>query len=217
MNLTSVSLGTNVNYIGTMAFQNCQSLTNITFPNSLVSIGFLAFFHCKNLVNISIPNSVTTIGLNAFDSCFSLTSITIPSSVTFLGCSAFNNCSNLASIYFKGNLPSTTGDPLSGANLATCYYLPGTIGWSSTFLGQPTLLWNPTIQTAGASFGIRTNRFGFNITGTSGLTVIVEASTNPINSAWIPVATNTIAGGSSYFNDSKWTNYPSRFYRFRSP
>jgi hypothetical protein len=29
--------------------------------------------------------------------------------------------------------------------------------------------------------------------------------------------TNTLAGGSFYFSDPEWTNYPSRFYRVRSP
>jgi len=31
------------------------------------------------------------------------------------------------------------------------------------------------------------------------------------------VRTNTLTGGASYFSDAQWTNYPSRFYRFRSP
>jgi hypothetical protein len=30
---------------------------------------------------------------------------------------------------------------------------------------------------------------------------------------WSPVATNTLTGGSSYFSDPQWTNYPTHFYR----
>jgi hypothetical protein len=74
-----------------------------------------------------------------------------------------------------------------------------------------------TMQTSDDSFGLRTNRFGFNITGPSNLVVVVEASTNLANPGWSPVRTNTLTGGSSYFNDAQWTNYPTRFYRLRWP
>ena len=30
-------------------------------------------------------------------------------------------------------------------------------------------------------------------------------------------ATNTLTGGTAYFGDPQWTNYPGRFYRLRSP
>ena len=79
------------------------------------------------------------------------------------------------------------------------------------------VLWNPQVQTSDASFGVRTNQFGFTITGTSNLVIVVEACTNLANPIWSPVATNTLTGGSSYFSDPQWTNYPARFYRLRSP
>jgi Beta-propeller repeat len=84
-------------------------------------------------------------------------------------------------------------------------------------VGAPTTATSPTIQTADASFGVRTNRFGFNITSATNLVVVVEASTNLTNPVWIPVSTNAITGGTSYFSDPQWTNYPGRFYRIRSP
>ena len=103
------------------------------------------------------------------------------------------------------------------ADTPTAYYLPGTTGWGATFGGCPTALWMPQVQTGDASFGVRTNQFGFNITGASGLTLVVEACTNMANPIWFPVETNTFTGDSSYFSDPQWTNYPNRFYRFRSP
>ena len=49
---------------------------------------------------------------------------------------------------------------------------------------------------------MRTNQFGFTITGSSNIVVVVvEASTNLANPAWYPLAANTLAGGSSYFSD----------------
>jgi hypothetical protein len=101
----------------------------------------------------------------------------------------------------------------------TVYYLPGTTGWSAfaTNAAIPTALWLPQVQTRDASFGVRTNQFGFNINAASGMVVVVEVCTNLANPIWSPVETNTLTGGSSYFSDPQWTNYPSRFYRLRSP
>jgi hypothetical protein len=73
------------------------------------------------------------------------------------------------------------------------------------------------VQTSDASFGVQANQFGFTITGISGLVVVVEACTNLVNPAWSPVGTKTLTGGSSYFSDPQWTNYPTRLYRLRSP
>ena len=95
--------------------------------------------------------------------------------------------------------------------------MPGATGWYTPFGGVPVVLWNPQAQTGDASFGVRTNQFGFTITGNSNLVIVVEASTNPANPLWSPLATNTLTGGSCYFSDPQWTNYPARFYRLRSP
>lgn len=63
---------------------------------------------------------------------------------------------------------------------------------------------------------IGTNGFGFRISWTNGATVAVEMTTNLTNSAWVRVATNTLSGGTGYFNDSSWTNNTYRFYRSAS-
>jgi hypothetical protein len=108
-------------------------------------------------------------------------------------------------------------DVFDSGNNATIYYLPGTTGWGPTFAGRPTALWQPAIQVNDISFGVRTNQFGFNITWAGGKVVVVEACTNLANPIWFPLQTNTLTGGSSYFSDPDWTNYPARLYRLRSP
>ena len=95
--------------------------------------------------------------------------------------------------------------------------MAGLRGWDSMFGGRPAVLWNPQVLSSDASFGVRAGQFGFIITGTSGLVVVVEASTDLANPVWTKVGTNTLTGGSSYFSDPQWTNYPSRFYRLRLP
>ncbi len=101
----------------------------------------------------------------------------------------------------------------------TAYYLPGTTGWAafSTNTGIPVVLWLPLFQTGDASFGVRTNQFGFNIAWASGQTVVVEAASNLSNPLWTPVATNILTSDSVYFSDPQSSNYPARFYRLRSP
>jgi hypothetical protein len=167
-----------------------------------------------------IPNTVTNIIGVAFANCSGLIEVTIPASVTFIGGGAFLNCTNLGYVYFEGNAPSHTGPMGVFFGLksnAMGYYLLGKAGWSSTYSGLPVSLWNPQMQTGDGSFGVLTNGFGFNLTGSSNLVIVVEASTNLANPVWTPISTNTLTTGSAYFSDPQWTNYPGRFYRLRSP
>ena len=239
--LTSVTIGTNVTCLGDFAFGNCISLASVTLPNSVTNIGAYAFGDC-GLTRVTIPNSVTSIGEEAFGICSSLTnvtistnltsisdyafefcgltSVTIPNSVTNIGSYAFYHCDRLWGIYFQGNAPSLGSSVFYADNDATVYDLPGTTGWATFDANSglnPAVLWNPQAQTGDTSFGMKHNQFGFNITGSSDLVVVVEACTNLAHPVWCPVATNTLTGGSSYFSDSECTNYPGRFYRLRSP
>ena len=134
---------------------------------------------------------------------------------------AFGYCTNLTGVYFKGNAPGISGpgffDVFTGALKATVYFLPGTTGWGATFAYRPARLWNPLIQTSGPGFGIAPGGFGFNITGTPNIPIVVEASTALANAAWIPLQSLNLTNGTFHFSDSHWTNYPARSYRIRSP
>ena len=167
-----------------------------------------------------IPNSVTSIGAAAFSGCTSLTSVTIPNSVTSIGGGALSGCASLTAVYFQGNTPSLVDadeEVFRFSDKAIIYYLPETTGWDSMFGGRPTVLWNPQVVASDAGFGVGADQFGFTITGTSGLVIVVEASADLAHPVWTPVGTNTLTGGSSYFGDPQSVNHPSRFYRLRSP
>ncbi len=204
-NLTSVTIPNSVTNIGAEAFWWCFGLTSVTIPNSVTSIARCTFYCCISLTNVTIPNSVTNIGYRAFEGCQRLASMTIPSSVTSIGDQAFISCTNLTGVYFQGNAPSLGSAVFAGDNNVTVYYLPGATGWT------------PQVQTSGANFGVRNNRFGFTITGASDLVVVVQACTDLAAPVWSPAETNILAGGSFYFSDPAWTNYVRRFYRLWSP
>ena len=166
-----------------------------------------------------------SLGNGAFSACTGLTSITIPSTVTSIGDRAFAFCDSLDAVYFAGNAPSLglntfTDYPDGFVNDPTIYYLPGTTGWS-TFNAlseiSPAVLWNPQAQTSDPSFGFHANQFGFNITGTSNIIVVVESCTNLTNPVWQPLLTNALSNGSIYFSDPQRAGSTGRFYRFHSP
>jgi len=71
----------------------------------------------------------------------------------------------------------------------------------------------PKIIADDSSFGIRSNKFGFNLAGLQGQVVVVESSPNFVD--WMPIFTNTIVTGSVYFSDLSSTNFSTRFYRAR--
>jgi hypothetical protein len=166
----------------------------------------------------TIPDNVTSIGDGAFSGS-SLTSVAIPKSVTSIGDYTFYGCQSLTSLHFEGNAPSVGGTNVFVVDNATIYYLPGTVGWGSTFAGRPTALWTlpyPLILTDNPNFGVRSNQFGFTVSWATNLNVVVEAATDLAQPIWSPVQTITLTSGSFYFTDSQWKNYPSRFYRVRS-
>jgi hypothetical protein len=220
--LTNVTLANGVTNIGAEAFYQCSGLTSATIPPSVTSIGRDAFAYCSNLTSVTIPSSITSIGDYAYAWCATLTNAVIPGSVTNIGYALFADSFALASVYFHGNAPAIAGLPNDGPVFdgdinAKVYYLPGATGWSSTFQGVPAVLWNPLIQTANRSFGIRSNQFGFNITGTANIPIVVEACTNLAGPVWLPLTNVTLTNGSFLFSDPAQMNDSARFYRISSP
>ena len=216
--LTNIVLDTNLTSIGTYAFWTCPYFTSIVIPDSVTNMGDYAFYGCTNLAHVKLSTNLANIPNWAFTYC-NIPSIVIPACVTNIGDYALGGFYFVTtSLYFAGNAPTQGLGVLQGDTFGTTvYYLPGTTGWSSSFATYPTTLWNPLANTADGLFGIRTNRFGFNITGNSGLAVVVEGCTNLSHPNWIPLSTNVLLGGTSYFSDPASTSFPARFYGFTFP
>jgi hypothetical protein len=222
LNIGNFTVPGTVTTIESYAFYECEHLTNIAIPNSVTSIGANAFTFCGNLRSVTIPSNVGKIGYGTFDYCESFTNVTIPGSATNIGAYAFADESSLAGVFFAGNAPTVNPNaflPNAAVQLvyATIYYLPGTTGWSSPIAGCQVVLWNPLIQASGASFGVQSNQFGFNITGTTNIPVVVEACTNLASPVWTPLQALAVTNGLAYFTDPQWTNYPDRYYHIAAP
>lgn len=227
--LTTVTLGKNLVALEPWNFWRCGNLQAIVvdplnpFFSSVDGVLFdksgatLIEFPEGKGGKYMLPGAVTSLGNYSFQGCSNLTSVTIPGSVTNIGSQAFASCANLMSVYFQGNAPAIDSSVFNGVHFETVYYMPGTTGWGPLVGGCPAVLWNPQALTSDAAFGVLTNQFGFTITGSTGLVLVVEACTNLANPAWYPVSTNTLTDGSSYFGDATWANRPACAYRLRSP
>jgi hypothetical protein len=231
--LSNVVFGGSVTSIGSSAFAYCNSLVSVTIPGQVAVIGINAFFSCINLTDLTIAggdigdyafsacgnlssvvlgNGVQNVGTGAFANCSNLSRVTLPGSVANIKGNAFGSDTSLARVYFQGNAPMADSTTFSGTP-GTVYYFPGATGWANFFAGLPVLLWNPVIQTQDGSFGVLANQFGFNISGTANIPIVIEAATNLADPAWAPLLTCTLTNGSLYFNDPAWTNFPARYYR----
>jgi len=62
--------------------------------------------------------------------------------------------------------------------------------------------------------GVTNGQLGFNITGTSNIVIVVEASSDPSTSVWTPAQTLTLTNGLSHFSEPILAN---RFYRLHWP
>lgn len=216
--LTGVTIPSSVSVIEGSAFSSCIGLSSVIIPDSVSSLGSQTFGYCSGLTNVTLSKVLTNIVAFTFEGCTGLKSIAIPASVRSIDNYAFQNCSLLAGVFFHGNAPTLGGSSVFlNANTAIVYYLPGATGWGATYGGRPTVLWNPAPQARGPSFGIGTNRFGFTITGSAGIPIVVEAGTDLNSGLWTPLLNGTLTNGSIYFSDPQWTNYPRRYYRLRSP
>ncbi len=215
--LTNVRIPNSLTSIADFAFDACSTLPRVTIPNGVRSIGDYSFDGCRSLTNVTLPDTVTRLGISAFSSCTSLTNITLPRSVTSISQDTFSFCSNLASVFFMGDAPPGGFYAFYSGVDPTLYYLPGASGWDQWFVGPPAVLWNPQAQASGPAFGVHEKQFGFFITGTTNIPIVVEACTSLAANAWAPLQSCTLTNGSIYFRDPQWANYPARLYRIRSP
>lgn len=82
--ITSVTIGKYVTYIGKSAFRSCKSLKSITFGEELLSIDEACFMDCSALENVVFPEKVETLGSSVFANCTSLKNVEFESDKNFV-------------------------------------------------------------------------------------------------------------------------------------
>jgi hypothetical protein len=234
--LTNITLPNTVTSIGDNAFANCSGLASFVIPAGVRTIGFATFSSCSRMGNVTIPNTVTniadyaftfcgltnlhipvgvvSIGNVAFGNCTKLVRATISKTVQSIGIFAFSSCTALQELYFEGNCPNFGTDAFSNAGQARVFYSPGTTGWGS-FSDLPAQPWDAKIVSNDSTFGVDNGQFSFNISGSSGVGFVVEATPSLANPVWTPLLTNVLSGG-LLFKDNQ-PLHASGFYRLRSP
>jgi hypothetical protein len=223
--LTTIAVPAGITILQQQTFDTCSSLTNVTLVDGITSIGNYAFYKCSSLARVLIPNSVTNIGMSAFYGCHNLPNLTIPGSI-HIADSGFFDCWGLTSVFCQGAAPTVADLAFAYArngityydDYLTVYYLPGTTGWAA-FTAKThirTMPWNPGMDPSGNLNG-QPMRFGFNITGTTNMPIVVEGCTNLAGAGWLPLSTLSLTNGAVYFSDPERTNYPTRLSRIRSP
>lgn len=109
----------------------------------------------------------------------------------------------------------STAAGTANANYVTAggntYGTSGTIRYDLvTVWGTPNPVPLPSIMASATRYGPASGQVQFNLTGTTGYTWIVQASSNLLH--WVPVATNTVP---FTFSETNELNAPQRFYRAR--
>ena len=110
--LTSIDLSGNtlIKAINSQTFKNCSALGEAVFSSQLEVIGTSAFDGCINLAKVSFVNTLGEVGGygrnlkriydNAFNRCMNLTSFEINSTIESVGANAFSSC-NALTIYCR--------------------------------------------------------------------------------------------------------------------
>jgi BspA type Leucine rich repeat region (6 copies) len=230
--LTNIAIPASVLAIGEGAFKSCRYLAaiNVAPLNPVYSspdgVLFdkdqttLLMFPQGRTGRYRIPDGVTTISADVFNfggeiQLPSPSSIIVPASVTNIGYAAFSGCPNLTTLFFLGDtVTNLGGDVFYFTDNVIIYYLPGTTGWQPMFDTRPTALWNP--QVPPGSIGMPTNQYGFTITGTANIPVVIETSTNLVGT-WDVLQSLRLTNGAVYFSDPQSANHPQRFYRLSAP
>ncbi len=215
--LTGLELPAGLASMGDWVCANCTSLGGIVIPDTVRGIGAFAFSGCVSLASLRFGTNVSSIGDLAFDRCLSLTNVTIPASVARIGSMAFSGAGNLAGVFFPGGQPGLGVGAFSGCPGAIAYYMATEQGWGTNFGGMPSKLWNAAVLTQDSTFGVRDGRFGFAVSGTPDIPVVVECCGDLRQPVWRAVESGFLTNGQFHFREIAPRGGENRFYRVRWP
>ncbi len=77
--------------------------------------------------------------------------------------------------------------------------------------------WNPEFRLQAHDFGVSGSQFGFNITNSADLPVVIESCDDLAAPVWTPLRTVTLTNGLFSFSEPVQSNAPARFYGLSFP
>ena len=101
--ITSVIIGSGVNYIGNGAFSSMTGLTTITY-NAINCASSYILFSGSNIQNFNIGSNVQTLPDNFLYNCINLTSVTFPNSLQKIGSMCFYNCGLMGTVILPASI-----------------------------------------------------------------------------------------------------------------
>ena len=134
-NITTITLSSNITYIGNNAFKNCPSFKQIIFKSastySTVSADTHSGSYAITTLAVAISkkdpnNNIAFIGESAFYNCVALESIDV-SSATTIGKNAFYGCSKLESVSLNDNLTKLADSTFNGCLKLNDLQLPSAL------------------------------------------------------------------------------------------
>ena len=124
-NLTTITLPSSLQAIGSDAFNGCTALTSVYYTGDIAQwcgiqfssgtsnpLNYASLFYVNNTLvrNLVFPNTVTSIGERAFYNYRSLLSLSLPDGLESIGYGAFYNCSGISGDLSLPNTLTTIGD-----------------------------------------------------------------------------------------------------------
>ena len=134
-NITTITLSSNITYIGNNAFKNCPNLKQIIFKSastySTASADTYSGSYAITTLAVAISkkdpnNNIAFIGESAFYNCVALESIDV-SSATTIGKNAFYGCSKLESVSLNDNLTKLADSTFNGCLKLNDLQLPSAL------------------------------------------------------------------------------------------
>lgn len=96
--LKNIDLGSGVEQIDKMAFQNCKALETVIFPKQLKTLGNQVFCNCTSIKKVELNEGLEYIGDNMFYMCTGIVEGNIPSTVKYCGYGLYYMCSALSKV-----------------------------------------------------------------------------------------------------------------------
>ncbi len=134
-NITTITLSSNITYIGNNAFKNCPNLKQIIFKSastySFASADTHSGSYAITTLAVAISkkdpnNNIAYIGESAFYNCVALESIDV-SNATTIGKNAFYGCSKLESVSLNDNLTKLADSTFNGCLKLNDLQLPSAL------------------------------------------------------------------------------------------